>query len=901
MSQRPQGYPDGTLRTQFHRNVRLDEKTLIFLCAKRVIFSRVIVGGPKNKSELRGMSEREIFIEAIQRTDRSALNAFLDETCGIDSPLRARVEVLMAAHQGQDPLLNRRASALLQASLPGSDSSGDSTAEHQSAPDPEFRSGDWAGNYQLLEKIGEGGMGEVWVAQQSQPIKRKVALKVLKPGMDSRVVLARFEAERQALALMDHPNIAKVFDSGMTPTGRPYFVMELVNGLPLTKFCDEARLTPRERLLLFVPICQAVQHAHTKGIIHRDLKPANVLVTLIDGKPVPRVIDFGVAKATGKELTEESLSTQFGTIVGTLEYMSPEQAGYSGVDIDTRTDVYSLGVILYELITGLRPMDFRRTGGSLPQAIRVLHDDEPTTPSSRLSTCESLPSLAGLRRTEPKRLMAMLRGDLDWVVMKCLEKQRDRRYETADSLARDIQRFLANEPVEAMPPSSVYRFKKFLDRHWGRVVAAGLVLLAMIGGVIGTTIGLLNANAAHEAERLARNGEQAANKEIRKRLAQVEKANELLASIFQDLDPAEIDKQDRPLRAILAEKLDFALEHLEDDSIGDPYYVAVLQRRLGQSLLALGAGKKAIRPLEKSLATHKSILGLDHPKTLLTLTILGAAYRTEYDWARALPLFIEAYERTEAARGPNDDETLSKLDALAAVYHESGRLDLAIPLFEQVCRRGKDLLGSDNPVTLNAMHNFAAAYITAGKAELAIPLLEETLRLKRAKYKSDSCELLATLDSLATCYQRIGKSDQALTTQQEAVRLADAQLGPDHVHRLGMLSTMGWICYRQKLFDKAISYYEEVARRFEAKLGRLHYNTQFARANLGSNYLGAGRTDEALPLLEEVYEAAKRHPRLHDFDQVLCRCYCRAGMMDKAAALAKERGFPLPEITPAKK
>ena len=318
-----------------------------------------------------------------------------------------------------------------------------------------------AGRYTLQEKIGEGGMGEVWVAKQTEPVKRKVALKLIKTGMDSRAVLQRFEQERQALALMDHPNIAKVLDGGLTPTGQPFFVMELVNGLPLTKFCDEARLTPKERLELFVPICQAVQHAHQKGIVHRDLKPANILVTMIDGKPVPKVIDFGVAKATAGKLTDESLSTQFGAVVGTLEYMSPEQAGFSGEDIDTRADIYSLGVILYELLTGLRPIDAKRLKkAALTEMIRIIREEEPSKPSTRLSTDESLPSLAALRQTEPRKLMALLRGELDWVVMKCLEKQRERRYETANGLARDIQRYLADEPVEARPPSAGYRLRQ---------------------------------------------------------------------------------------------------------------------------------------------------------------------------------------------------------------------------------------------------------------------------------------------------------------------------------------------------------------------------------------------------------------------------------------------------------
>jgi tRNA A-37 threonylcarbamoyl transferase component Bud32 len=385
-----------------------------------------------------------------------------------------------------------------------------------------------AGRYKLLERIGEGGMGEVWVAKQTEPVNRRVALKLIKPGMDSKVVLARFEQERQALALMDHPSIARVFDGGLTADGRPFFVMELVNGLPLTKFCDDAKLTPRERLELFVPVCQAVQHAHQKGIVHRDLKPSNVLVTLYDGKPVPKVVDFGLAKALGGKLTDASLSTQFGSVVGTLEYMAPEQAGFSALDIDTRADIYALGVILYEVLTGLPPFDSQRLRkAAVDEAIRIIREEEPPRPSMRLSTDESLPSLAALRQTEPKRLMALMRGELDWVVMKCLEKDRNRRYETANGLARDVQRYLHDDPVEARPPAAGYRVRKFLRRNKGPVMAAAAMAgLLILGSVISTwqavratraeSVSEERREAAQEAEVQAKEERDTAEKERRR-------------------------------------------------------------------------------------------------------------------------------------------------------------------------------------------------------------------------------------------------------------------------------------------------------------------------------------------------------------------------------------------------
>src|SRR5262245_31252402 len=426
-------------------------------------------------------SLKELFLAALDVApeDRAA---WLERECAADACQREHLREMLAAHDAPQSLLDQPVAPLAAASAHNGVSA---TVDEPPVRD---QPGAVIGPYKLLQEIGEGGMGTVYMAEQTVPVKRVVALKVIKAGMDSRQVLARFGAERQALALMDHPNIAKVLDTGATEQGRPYFVMELVKGVPITRYCDEKHRTPRERLELFIPVCQAVQHAHQKGIIHRDLKPSNVLVGLYDGKPVPKVIDFGVAKAAGPRLTEATLFTGFGTLIGTPEYMSPEQAQLDNLDIDTRSDIYSLGVLLYELLTGTTPFTRKdlETAGLL-EMLRVIREQEPTKPSTKLSTAEGLPTLAANRGTEPAKLTKLVRGELDWIGMKALEKDRNRRYETANGLAADLRRYLDDEPVQACPPSAGYRLRKLARRHRAALTTAELLALALIAGTIVST------------------------------------------------------------------------------------------------------------------------------------------------------------------------------------------------------------------------------------------------------------------------------------------------------------------------------------------------------------------------------------------------------------------------------
>jgi len=425
---------------------------------------------------------QSIFLAAIEAADPAARAALLACECGDDAELRQRVGVLLQAHDRSGSFLDQPAVQPVTTDAPAGQWI-DRDAPLVLSERPGMR----VGRYKLLQQIGEGGMGVVYMAEQEQPVRRKLALKIIKPGMDSAQVIARFEAERQALAMMDHPNIAKVLDAGTTESGRPYFVMELVYGVPITTFCDDSQLTPRQRLELFVPICQAIQHAHQKGIIHRDIKPSNVLVTMHDDKPVPKVIDFGVAKAIEQRLTEKSLFTAFGTVVGTLEYMSPEQAEMNAFGVDTRSDVYSLGVLLYELLTGTTPLERKRLReAAYTEVLRLIKEVEPPRPSVRLSSSGDLPKIAASRKIEPEKLSRLLRGEIDWIVMKALEKDRSRRYESAIGLARDVERYLADEVVEARPPSASYQLRKLVRRNKGRVLAGGLV-----SGMLFLVIGLI--------------------------------------------------------------------------------------------------------------------------------------------------------------------------------------------------------------------------------------------------------------------------------------------------------------------------------------------------------------------------------------------------------------------------
>jgi serine/threonine protein kinase/tetratricopeptide (TPR) repeat protein len=670
------------------------------------------------------MNERDIFTEALCHPCGPDRAVFLDRACGGDAALRARVDLLLSLHESESPALDGPPTDLLREAAAGPPDDTRSSPGSVGVPEPSAEPGSvLAGRYTLGERIGEGGMGEVWAARQTAPVKRTVAVKLIRAGVNSQAVLARFEQERQALAVLDHPNVARVLDGGVTAAGQPFFVMELVNGLPLTRFCDEAKLPPRERLALFVPICQAVQHAHQKGIVHRDLKPANILVTVVDGRPVPKVIDFGVAKATGEKLTDATLSTQFGAVVGTLEYMAPEQAGYSGVDVDTRADVYALGVILYELLTGLRPIDVERMRqAAVLEVIRIIREEEPSKPSTRLSTDAALPSLAALRQTEPRKLTALLRGELDWVVMKCLEKPRDRRYGSASDLARDVERFLANEPVEARPPSRAYRLRKFVRRNRVQVVAAGLVFLALVAGVVGTTVGLFRADAAR-----------------RDAVAQRDKAERVAKFMAETLEGVTPEvARGRDVR-VLKEMMDAAAARIE-------------------------AGELEAAP---------------EAELRLRLTV-GTVYRRLSEYPAAGRLLEPAAELARRLHPGDHPDLAEAVEAVASLCKDRGELAKAEPLYREALAMRMRLTPGDHPATADLTDNLALVLQLRDDFPASEALHRDALAMRRRLHPGDHKDVALSLNNLGELLRRRSEFDESERLHGDALAMRRRLHPGDH-------------------------------------------------------------------------------------------------------------------------
>ncbi len=825
----------------------------------------------------------DLFHFARGLADTAARRAYLERTTAGEPELRARVEELLAAERAID-------AGFLKSPVDAPAAVGE-------------RAGDTIGRYRLLQEIGQGGMGVVWMAEQREPVVRKVALKIVKLGLDTREVVVRFEAERQALALMDHPHIAKVLDGGATTAGRPYFVMELVKGVPITDYCDQARLGLRERLELFTKVCEAIQHAHHKGVIHRDIKPSNVLVTLYDGVAVPKVIDFGIAKATSAELTKKTLFTQYAQILGTPEYMAPEQAELSGLDIDTRADVYSLGVLLYELLTGAKPFDMRTAmQAGFEELLRTIREDEPVKPSTRVSTAGREASPVALRRElNVESWSARLRGDLDWIVLRALEKDRSRRYETPSGFAEDISRYLRDEPVLAAPPSAAYRVTKFVRRRKKIVALASLLLVTLLAGLAGTSWGFLEARKSAEAERAAKELSEERRVQAERNLEYARKGNEILGNVFARLSPDKAYGSLGEFRDDLRDGVKDAAAALEQAAIGDPLEVARLQRQLGLSLSALGEGKAslalfqraeetfvrelgpdapealsvqqnvavallaagdfklALPALEAHLANARRVFGDDDPQTLDALFSLGEGLFRNGRYEDAARIFGEAREPLERERGVDSPETIRCIANLASAERELDHVDQAIALYETALERAHKSLGTDHPDTTSIEESLAVAYQSKGDMARALPLLERTLKTLRTRLGQDDPKTMRAANDVAVAYYRLGRYAEAEPLLEAALAAHEAEHGEAHPNSLSAASNLATVYIETGKRAKAIELLEKTLRLRRATLPDDHSHVLTTLNNLGTALFREKRFSESVPIFEQVYRAQVEH------------------------------------------
>jgi eukaryotic-like serine/threonine-protein kinase len=730
------------------------------------------------------------------------------------------------------------------------------------------------GPYRLLQLIGEGGMGEVWLAEQKQPVRRRVAIKLIKAGMDTREVVARFETERQALALMDHPAIAKIFDAGSTPDGRPFFVMEYVAGLPITAYCDKHKLSMRERLELFIRVCDGVQHAHQKAIIHRDLKPSNILIAEVDGKPMPRIIDFGVAKATSQSLTAGTMYTQIGAIIGTFGYMSPEQADSAGQDIDTRSDVYSLGAMLYELLVGVLPLDFRKL--AFDHALRLLREQDVPKPSTKLRMMggDSVVT-AQNRRADVPALERQLHGDADAIALKALEKDRARRYASASDLAADIGRYLGNEPVMARPAGAAYRARKYVRRHRTGVAVATAGLLLLIAFAVTQTI---------ELRRITRERDRA------DRIAQ------FMTDMFKVSDP----RQNRGNKVTAREVLDQASKNIDTSLNRDPVLQAQLMQRMGITYSELALYPQAQALLEQTveiqrrvlgprnrdtlystfnlgavlaneghltrseklyrdtLATQQRVLGPENPDTLFTMNNLAQTLMSEGHFAEAEKIQREVVRLRTHALGPDDHHTLASMAGLANILMQERRYADA----ETVCRQTLDVqrrvLGTDHPETLGTMLLLGNALQGEGKNAEAEKIQRETLDVERRVLGPDHPDTLTTMSDLAITLEAENRYPEAEKLDREALEGRTRVLGPDSPDVLISMNNLANVLTDEKHWGEAEKLQRQTLDIQRRVLGAEHPYTLFSIANVGIDLSHEGRYSEGAKLFQQAIQIASK-------------------------------------------
>jgi eukaryotic-like serine/threonine-protein kinase len=831
----------------------------------------------------RAQRVEQLYHEALER-DAGERKAFLDSACAGDLELRRELESLLAFDERSHEFIDGRALDALAAAIALDPSRSHDFPEvpgDEAPPQDRVIEKPPDTVYRLVRKLGEGGMGQVWLAEQTSPVRRQVALKLIKAGVYDEAVVQRFQAERQSLAIMDHPAIAKVFEAGTTPHGQPYFVMEYVPGLPITEYCDRKKLMIRDRLALFIQVCEGVQHAHQKAILHRDLKPANILVTEVDGKPVPRIIDFGVAKAITPEIAGANIQTQMGHFVGTPGYMSPEQAdpGFrDGVqDIDTRTDVYSLGVVLYELLAGMQPFESRRPQKQpLDELLRRLREEEPPRPSVKVSTDrDTSTTVAEARGTEPRQLVSLLRGDLDWITMKALEKDRARRYGAPSELAADIQRNLNHEPVVARPASAGYRLRKYARRHRVAVVAGvGLVLL----------LAAFSALQALQLRRITRERDRATRERDR-----ATRITDFMTGMFKVPDPNEAHGNSVTAREIL----DKASNDMGTGLAKDPEVQSQMLQVMASTYMNLGLNARAHELAKRALDARMSALGPDDPKTLESMAQMGRVLDYEGHEAEAEKLERQALAGEISILGPEDPLTIETMGNLAWAVESQGRFDEAEKLERQVIEVGSRRVGPESAVVLKAMNFLGGNLWNEGRYAEAERAYRQLLDVDRRVLGPDRLATLAVVANLATTMQAEGRLPEAEQMFREVLTTEQRVLGPEHPE-LGvtMYSLAGILAEEGRLADSEKLYREALGIQLRT-VGPEHPRTLLTESELADELFKDGHVHEAEDLHRETLATMVRilgpeHPSTLVCQSGLARDLIREGHYAEAEKISRQ-------------
>jgi non-specific serine/threonine protein kinase/serine/threonine-protein kinase len=677
-------------------------------------------------------------------------------------------------------------------------------------------------------------MGEVWLAEQSAPVKRQVALKIIKAGRYDKSALIRFDLERQALAMMDHPAIAKVFDAGSTAEGQPYFAMEYVVGLPITQYCDEKRLAPGERLLLFTKVCEGVQHAHQKAIIHRDLKPTNILVAEVDGKPVPRIIDFGLAKAISQQPEGGTLVTRAGGLVGTPGYMSPEQMDPMVADVDTRSDVYSLGVVLYELLTGVLALDAKQWESKpFHEVLRQVHEEEPTSPSTRITTDPAAAAIAEKRSTDPRQLASMLRGDLDWITLKALERDRARRYDTPAELAADLGRYLRNEPVIARPASLVYRTKKYVQRHKFGVAAATAAALLLIAFGVMQTI---------ELRRITRERDRA------------DRVTKFMTGMFKVSNPSEA----RGNAVTAREILDKSSKDIDTGLRKDPELQAQLMQTMAQTYTGLGLYGRSQDLTEHALAIQSSMFGERSRETLASESYLAQTLRAQGHLPEAEKLLQNTIEAQRRVLGPNDPDTLASMDRLGYVYANEARHADAENLFRQTLNAERKVLGPDDPQTLSTLNELAEILTPQGRYAEADQIYGELIAAQKRTLGLDHPATLLSLSHAAENLEEEGRLPEAEKLYSEVIAGQRRVLGPEHPQTLRAMMMLALTMMKEGRYSEADKLQGQVIEIKTRVLGPTHTSTLQSMELEALGLSREGRYADSEKMFREVIETAEK-------------------------------------------